>query len=190
MEEIENDDSQKEKEGERAENERKEKDENEARKLREELERKKDDQMNEMKLTAYIKGKINDITSINLGRIIKEIGEKLTKDANITKVRDSLKVVCKCLEDQNNIMEMKILMGQTLCVTEPYGVTSNKTNLNNRNRGIIFRVNPDISDEEMSKFIGMKAERIIRKIGANSIRTEQMILYSETALLKSYTTDG
>ena len=34
----------------------------------------------------------------------------------------------------------------------------------------------DITDEEMTEHFGMRAERILKKIGSNTIMTEPMIL--------------
>jgi len=50
------------------------------------------------------------------------------------------------------------------------------------NRGIIFGVPKDITNDEMSTSIGRKAERILKKRGPNQIITEQVIIYCEYEL--------
>ena len=81
--------------------------------------------------------------------------------------------------DKRRLMEVTALLGHTVIMTEPYKMKRKHTVTNKMNRGIIFGVNKDISDEEMTMSIGLKAERIIKKKFGNTIHTEQMIVYCE-----------
>ena len=111
-------------------------------------------------------------------RITQRIQEIITGLDNIRKARDSLKVTCRTIEDKKKLMSVTTLLGHTVIITEPYK-KKRYTVKNSKIRGIIFGVNEDISDDEMSISIGMKAERIIKKKFGNTIHTEQMIIYCE-----------
>ena len=64
-------------------------------------------------------------------------------------------------------------------MTEPYSLTNQSKNQSIKNRGIIFGVDPNISAEEMSTVLGLKAERIAKKRGGEIFQTAQMILHFE-----------
>ena len=75
-------------------------------------------------------------------------------------------------------------------ITEPYFRTKEPHNkINRTNRGIIFGVEDDISNDELSRAVGVRAERIMKKRGGSIIRTAQAILNYE-GLLQDYVRIG
>ena len=138
---------------------------------------------NEENKIVFIKGRTHDITKINPGRVKQRIEEIAGQVEIITKSRDSLKVTCRSVESKQRLMEAKTLHGYDVSITEPFAFQSRiQARLHARrsartNRGIIFGVEKEISNEEITASIGIPAERIIKRRGENQIPTEQMIIY-------------
>ena len=92
---------------------------------------------------VFIKGLTVDITDIDPKRITQRIEEIINGMENIRKVRDSLKVTCRTIEDKNKLKGVTTILGHTVIITEPYK-KKRFTATNNKTRGIIFGVNKDI----------------------------------------------
>ena len=163
-------------EKERAENETRKKQEAEARERADREEFKKKMAEHEESKTVFIKGRNTDITKVNPRKARKEICDVIGGGFSITQSRDSLRLICSRMEQKENVMRIKTILDHDVIITEPYNLTRAKTR-NNVNRGIIFGVQDDITDEEMTEELGLKAEMIIKKIAGRQIRTAQMILH-------------
>ena len=79
-------------------------------------------------------------------------------------------------------MNTHYLAGHRVEFTEPYWKTRKNVPRKSRHRGIIFGVNEEITNEEMSTEIGATAERIIKKFGGRSKITKQMVIYFDNEL--------
>ena len=123
---------------------------------------------------VFIKGTQNDITKVNARRIIQRVEEIVGTIDDIRRSKDCLKVLCKTVADKDKLMKIKTLAGHEVNITEPY-----RTVRQIINRGIIFGVGRDVSDDEMTETIGIKSQRIVKKIRGILTQTEQMILYCE-----------
>ena len=132
--------------------------------------------------TVFIKGLTIDITKTSAMRMTQRIGEIVGTLKAIQKSKDSLKVICMTMNDKIKLMNVKTLLGHTIIATEPFQLKRRFTQPSHLNRGIIFGVHKEITNEEMSMSIGLRAERILKKRGPNTITTEQMIVYCETEL--------
>ena len=132
--------------------------------------------------TVYIKCLTTDITKTNPMRMTQQIEEITGKLKSIQKSKDSLKVICKTIHDKMKLLKVKSLQGHTAVITEPFSLKRKAAQASHLNRGIIFGVPKDITNDEMSTSIGRKAERILKKRGPNQIITEQMIIYCEYEL--------
>ena len=82
--------------------------------------------------TVFIKGRQTDITAINAGRARKEIEEIIGHGFSIFKVRDSLKLVTRRLEQKEKMMAVKKLLGNDIIITEPYNITNVKKQAKNK----------------------------------------------------------
>ena len=128
----------------------------------------------------YIKGKDFDITQVSAYRVVQQIEEALQRRKPIvTKINRCLRVTCHNHEEKQKVKEIKYLVGHAVEITEPF---SRANRVTQENRGIIFGIEDDVTDEEISMEIGMKAERIIKRRGDTRIRTAQVILHVEGPL--------
>ena len=143
---------------------------------REELKKKRSEE--EENKTVFIKGRHTDITKINPRKARKEICDVIGGGFSIHQSRDSLRLVCSRTEQKEKLMNIRTILEHEIIISEPFSLTKAR-NRPNTNRGIIFGVGDDISDEEMSEELGIKAERIIKKMAGKTIRTAQMILHFE-----------
>ena len=171
---------QKEEEKERMERETRNKSEAEAKERADREEFRKKMAEEEEKNTIFIKGRHTDITAINAGKATKEIGELIGRAFSITKSRDSLRFICKRPDQKENMMSVKTILGHDVIISEPHSRAAK--NRPTSNRGIIFGVSDDVTDEEMTEALGVKAERIIKRRGGEKVKTRQMILHFEDDL--------
>ena len=112
-----------------------------------------DDEQNKI---VFIKGTQNDITKVNAMRIKQRVEEIAGTIEEIRRSKDSLKVLCKTVADKVKLMKVKTLAGHEVNLTEPYKMVRQSTiHTRINNRGIIFGVGRDVSDEEMTETIGI-----------------------------------
>ena len=131
---------------------------------------------------VFIRGKHQNITSINPGRVKQRIEELAGEVEQIIKSRDCLKVTCKSTQSKRRLMEAETLHGYDVIISEPFAYQArsqarHQARTARSNRGIIFGVDKDITNEEMTASIGLPAERIVKQKGENTIVTEQMIIH-------------
>ena len=124
--------------------------------------------------TVFIKGRRVDITKINPVKARKQIEELIGSGFAIFKSRESLKIIVHRFEQRDKLMAMNSLLDNDIIITEPFSKARSRLN---SNRGIIFGVEEDISDDDMSEALGVKAERIYKRRAGEKIITKQMILY-------------
>ena len=131
----------------------------------------------------YIKGHEIDITSLSPYRVMAQISELLQREPKMTKVNRCLRVTCHNQTEQDRIKQMKQITGHPVEITEPYKRTKESQNITKfTNRGIIFGIEEGISNEELTKAVGIRAEIIMKRRGGNTIRTAQAILHFEGPL--------
>lgn len=127
----------------------------------------------------YIKGKETDITHVSAFRAMHQIEDALRRKPTVTKVNRCLRVTCQTHEEKIRLKELRYIVGHAVEVTEPF---SNATRATQSNRGIIFGIDDDVTDDEISMEIGIRAERIIKRRGETRIPTAQVILHVEGPL--------
>lgn len=135
-----------------------------------------DNEEEEVESFLYIKGTSNDITALSPLRVMGTIFEILHRNPNVVKVNRSLRVTCNNKSEENRIREITHLMGHPVEITDPFSRT-NQAKLSNR--GIIFGVDDDITNDEITMAVGTRAERVIKKRGGSKITTAQVILHFE-----------
>ena len=135
-----------------------------------------EDQESEKLRTLFITGVTTDITRADPRKIMQQIAGIVGEGTKVAKSRNSLRVTCTSSHNKHKLMMIKTLLTYNVVTSEPYNNKDRRTNAN-YSREIIFGVDPDITDEEMAEEIGYQVERIIKKKGTSTIRTEQMILY-------------
>ena len=137
----------------------------------------------ESNLIVFIKGTEKDVTKLNPFKVKQGIEDIAGQVESIIKSRNSLKVTCRNKHSKQRLMEADTINGHDVIISEPF---SQQARMHARhqarrparsNRGIIFGVDPDITNEEMSASIDVPAERIVKRRGENLIQTEQMILH-------------
>ena len=151
---------------------------------------KSQEQMHEetdLEKTVYIRGRTTNITKVNTLRTRQSLEEIAGDLKLIQRSKDSLKVICRTTNDKVKLMKINSLLGYAVTITEPFQLRREQQT--HPNRGIIFGVHSDITNEEMTTSLGLKAERIFKKRGSNSISTERMIIYSDSEL-PAYVYDG
>ena len=129
----------------------------------------------------YLKCTDTDITSLSAYRATAQIHNVLHREAKIVKVNRCLRVTCIRREERDRLKQLRFIVGHPVEVTEPF-TKVNKPNLSNR--GIIFGVEDDITNEELSNALGVRAERIIKRRGGAMVRTAQVILHFEGPMLE------
>ena len=126
---------------------------------------------------VFVRGKEMDITNMHPARILDELEAIIGATPLVSKSYKSLKIKCRNVQEKNKLMKIKTLRGADVEVTEPFSLTNrNKTGIM-KNRGIIFGVELDITEEEMSNVLGLRVERISRKRGGSLIKSTQMIIH-------------
>ena len=134
-------------------------------------------------LTYFVTELTTDITKANALRMTLRIEEIVGQLKVIQKSKDSLKVTCITKNDKIKLMNVKSLLGHTIIVTEPFQLKRTKAHTDvTPQSGDHIWVHREITNEEMSISIGLKAERMLKKRGPNIITTEQMIVYCESEL--------
>ena len=155
----------------------------EQRKARSEENKKNDedgDEDGDKESLPYIKGKDFNITQVSAFRAVQQIEEALRRrKPTVTKVNQCLRVTCQNREERQALKEIRFLVGHTVEVTEPF---SRANQAIQANRGIIFGIDDDVTDEEIFMEIGIKAERIVKRRGNARIPTAQVILHVEGPL--------
>ena len=129
---------------------------------------------------VFVKGELVDITKINSFGIFSDICELLNRKPDITKINQSLRILCRSKPEKKILMETRYLAGHRVTFSEPYVKARNS--LNELNRGIIFNVEEDVSVEQITHEFGIPATRIIRRVRGESIVTKQVILYFNGAI--------
>ena len=89
----------------------------------------------------------------------------------------SLRILCQNNTEKDILMETSFLAGHRVSFSEPY--VKSRYSLYTLNRGIIFGVDEELTEEQISYEIGLPAKRIIKKIGGENKITQQVILYFE-----------
>ena len=125
----------------------------------------------------YLKCSDTDITLLSAYRVTEHISNVLHREAKITKINRCLRVSCSSREEQEKLKQMKYIIGHPLEVTEPFTKVNRKTYVSNR--GIIFGVEEDITNDELSNALGVRAERILKRRAGAMTQTAQVILHFE-----------
>ena len=134
------------------------------------------------KFEVFVKGCEIDITAVNARRVQTDVRVIIDRVPNIVKVYKSLRIDCDSENEKRTLMNTHYLAGHRVEYTEPYWKTRNNAPRKSKHRGIIFGVDEEISNEEMSMEIGATAERIIKKFGGRTKITKQMVIYFENEL--------
>ena len=128
----------------------------------------------------YIKGKDFDITQVSALRAVQQIGEALQRNKpSVIRINRCLRVRCLSHEEKEKVKEIRYLVGHAVDITEAFSRTNRAPQTN---RGIIFGIEDDVTDEEISTEIGIKAERIFKRRGDIKIPTSQILLHVEGPL--------
>jgi len=129
---------------------------------------------------VYVKGDKVDITSINSCRVFSDICDLIQRKPDITQSNRSLRILCKDETEKNIFMDTSDLAGHRVVFSEPYTKTSKFAN--SASRGIIFDVDEELSDDEISLKIGIPAKRIIKKVRGENKITRQVILFFDDGI--------
>ena len=130
----------------------------------------------------FVRGCETDITRVNPRRVQTDIRDIIGRTPNIQKVHNSLRIKCQSDREKWQLINSSHLAGHRVKFTEPYWKISRIGQVKPEHRGIIFGVEEEISNEEMSSEIGTKAERVIKRYGGQTRKTQQMILYFDGEL--------
>ena len=129
------------------------------------------------KFTIYAKGIDTNITRINSLKIQKNIDSSIGRRVDVYKSGNSLRIECKNDAEVKELMKEKTIGEYSVNYPKPY---QKKDQLLTKERGIIFGVDLEISEEEIKYETGAEAvKRIIKKRGDQTITTEQVILCFE-----------
>ena len=127
--------------------------------------------------TIYVRALKVDITRINSVRIFADFKRVINGKPEITLANRSLRIKCVTEEEKQKLTAITHLAGHKVEFTEPYSKI-NRTGLQKySNRGIIFEVEEEITDDEIQSTLGIKAERVIKKKSGQTIRTNRVILH-------------
>ena len=127
-------------------------------------------------LVVYIKGSHRNITRVNADQVQKEVSEILQRHVHMEKVGESLRIFCKNEKEKARMMAQKDISDSKVKVTEPYTRLLTKYTP----RGIIFDVDLDMEDEEISAATSVvTAKRIEKTISGQRKRTGQVIVTFE-----------
>ena len=129
-------------------------------------------------LFIYVKGCQVDITKSSPSTVLSEIGEIIEREPKIVKVNKSLRISCYNEVEKSQLKNSRYLAGHLVEYSEPYG----KSTIKMKNRGIIFDVDEDISNFEMTRALGVPAERVVKKYRGEKKPTKQMILHFDDEL--------
>ena len=95
----------------------------------------------------------------------------------ISQANKSLRIICHTEEEKRKLFETTHLAGYEVEFSEPRKKIDRIETQNHSRRGIIFDVDDELTNEEIQSLLGIHAERIIKKKGGETIRTNRIILY-------------
>ena len=131
----------------------------------------------DMEIYVFVKGDRVDITNVSTSRVFADICDLINRKPVITRSNRSLRILCRNNAEKEILMGTNYIAGHRVIFSEPYAKSRNA--LYTLNRGIIFGVDEELTEEQISYEIDLPAKRIVRKIGGEIKITRQVILYFE-----------
>ena len=131
----------------------------------------------DMEIYVFVKGDRVDITNVSTSRVFADICDLINRKPVITRSNRSLRILCRNNTEKEILMETNYIAGHRVIFSEPY--VKSRNTLYTLNRGIIFGVDEELTEEQISYEIGLPAKRIVKKIGGEMKITRQVILYFE-----------
>ena len=128
----------------------------------------------------FIKGNNSDITKTNQIKIRDEIWKAVGREIAIFPSGTSLTIKSLTLSEKLKLQSVKYLVNQDVTISDPF---KRKPTSDQTCKGIIFGVNPEITEEEIAwETQARQAHRIVKFIGGKNIQTLQIILTFDDVL--------